>query len=66
MWGQLPMWTAAHVGTAALGCPSSEARQSLRAAEHRDNQIRTYCSTFTPFQNATYPLIFFAASFGSG
>ena len=25
-----------------------------------------YFSTFTPFQNATYPLICFAASFGSG
>ncbi len=25
-----------------------------------------YFSTFTPFQNATYPLICFAAAFGSG
>ena len=25
-----------------------------------------YFSTFTPFQNATYPVICFAASFGSG
>ena len=25
-----------------------------------------YFSTLTPFQNATYPLICFAASFGSG
>ena len=25
-----------------------------------------YFSTFTPFQNATYPLICFAAGFGSG
>ena len=28
--------------------------------------ISPYFSTLTPFQNATYPLMCFAASFGSG
>ncbi len=31
-----------------------------------DNPIFCYFSTLTPFQNATYPLICFAAGFGSG
>jgi hypothetical protein len=42
-----------------------------RARRHRHKLKREsyygpYFSTFTPFQNATYPLICFAADFGSG
>jgi len=45
---------------------------SLAACRRRPSRRATigickfYFSTFTPFQNATYPLICFAAGLGSG
>jgi hypothetical protein len=53
MWGQPP----SAVRRAKLD------RLFFKSAECEQAQS---FSTLTPFQNATYPLIFFAAAFGSG
>jgi|HubBroStandDraft_5_1064220.scaffolds.fasta_scaffold138698_3 hypothetical protein len=40
--------------------------QIVTSADRSFHHSRRYFSTLTPFQKATYPLICFAAAFGSG
>ena len=57
---------AAHSGPRLQPRPRSRARAFVPRPRGVLKDTTIYFSTFTPFQNATYPLICLAADFGSG